>query len=103
MTERRRAIYARAAVVCFALAAGLGFLWFGLAVGFPDVQAVIWALCIFVAGCLIFWPMTPLALSRTRTRVGSLPHREEASLPQQNTASEDGRKAFERGSGEVAK
>lgn len=54
----RRAIYARAAVVCFALAAGLGFLWFGVLVGFQE--AIAWAIIITVAGCVIFWPSEPM-------------------------------------------
>lgn len=57
-SDYRRAIYARLTVICFALAAGLGFVCFGILVGFPET--ILWAVIVTVAGCVIFWPMEPM-------------------------------------------
>jgi hypothetical protein len=54
----RRAIYARAAVICFALAAGLGYLWFGLL--FRSIDTILFSVIAGLVVAIVLWPMTPM-------------------------------------------
>lgn len=95
----KRAIFARAAVICFALAAAGTILLIGLLANIEYED--IFPFSIVVGGIVfvIFWPACPYAC--TRTRVEPLPYCDSESLAQEYGVSEDGRKGIFVESGEA--